>query len=84
MKERIPSDTINNIILSLTQSSVYGSSISESLTNQLDYLREKRLLVIKGEIAKLPTKISVISVIFFIPIMLLIILSPVIIELFTK
>lgn len=84
MKERIPSDTINNIILSLTQSSIYGSSISESLTNQLDYLREKKLLEVKGEIAKLPTKISVISVIFFIPIMLLVILSPVIIEFFSK
>lgn len=84
MKERIPSDTINNIILSLTQSSIYGSSISESLTNQLDYLREKKLLEVKAEIAKLPTKISVISVIFFIPIMLLVILAPVIIELFSK
>lgn len=84
MKERIPSDTINNIILSLMQSSIYGSSIIESLSNQLAYLREKQLLEVKAEITKLPTKISVISVIFFIPIMLLVILSPVIVELFTK
>ncbi len=84
MKERIPSDTINNIILNLTESSVFGNSITESLTNQLDYLREKQVLEIKAEIAKLPTKISVISVIFFIPIMLLIILSPVILEFLSK
>lgn len=84
MKERIPSDTINNIILSLTQSSVFGTSIMESLTNQLDYLHEKKLLDIKGEMTKLPTKISVVSVLFFIPIMLLIILSPVLINFLTR
>lgn len=80
MKERIPSDSINNIILSLTQSSIFGNSITETLTNQLDFLREKKLLDVKAEITKLPTKISVISVIFFIPLILLLILSPVIIE----
>ena len=84
MKERIPSDAINNILLSLTQSSIFGNSITETLTNQLDFLREKKLLDIKAEITKLPTKISVISVIFFIPLILLLILSPVIIEFLSK
>ncbi len=84
MKERIPSDSINSINLSLMQASMYGGSVTESLNNQLDYLREKQLLEVKAEITKLPTKISVISVIFFIPIMFLVILSPVIITFFTK
>lgn len=56
----------------------------ESLNNQLDFLRDKQLLEIKEEIAKLPTKISVISVIFFIPIMLLVILAPVILTFIFK
>lgn len=80
MKERIPSDTINSIILNLTESSIFGNNITDTLNNQLDYLREKKLLGIKAEINKLPTKISVISVLFFIPIMLLIILSPVLLN----
>lgn len=80
MKKRIPSDTINNTILNITESSIFGSNIIDSLNNQLEYLRNKRLMEIKGKIAKLPTKISVISVVFFIPILLLIILSPVILE----
>lgn len=84
MKERIPSDIINNIILNLTEAGIFGNSITVTLNNQLDYLREKEILDIKGEIAKLPTKISVISVLFFIPIMLLIILSPIILELLSK
>lgn len=80
MKHRIPSESINNVLLNMTQSSIFGSSILEPLNNQLDYLREKQILGIKAEISKLPTKISVISVIFFIPIMLLIILAPALLE----
>ena len=81
MKERIPSDTINNTILNMTESSIFGSNIIASINNQLDYLRNKELMDIKGKIAKLPTKISIISVLLFIPLILLIILSPVLIEL---
>ena len=84
MKERIPSDSINNIILNLTESSIFGNNITETLNNQLDYLREKKILAIKAEINKLPTKISIISVLFFIPIILLIILSPVLLEFLLK
>lgn len=84
MKERIPSETIENLILSLIESSIYGSNIIESINTELDYLRDKQLLDIKAEIAKLPTKISIISVLFFIPILLLVILSPVMIEFFTR
>ena len=80
MKKRIPSDAINNVILNMIEANTYGTSIINSVNNEIDYLREKQILDIKAIIAKLPTKISVISVIFFIPIMLLIILAPVIIN----
>lgn len=80
MQENIPSDTINNIILSLTQANLYGSSIIKSLYSQIDYLREKRKLEVKAEISQVPIKISVISVFFFIPLVLLIILAPVLLN----
>ena len=80
MKERIPSDTINNAISNIIQASIFGNNIEESLNNQLDFLRDKRLFDVKSEIAKLPTKISIISVVFFIPILLLVILAPVLIN----
>ena len=76
MQKRIPSDSINNIILALTQANIYGSSIISTMYNQIDYLREKRKMEIKAQISKIPTKISVISVFFFIPLILLIILGP--------
>ena len=81
MKERIPSDTINNAILNIVQSSIFGNNIEESLNNQLDFLRDKHLMEVKSEIGKLPTKISIISVLFFIPIILMVILSPVLVDL---
>ena len=79
MQASIPSDTINNIILSLTQANLYGSSIINSLYNQIDYLREKKKLEIKAMISKVPIKVSIISVFFFVPLVLLIILAPVLI-----
>lgn len=82
MKKRIPSDTINNAILNIVESSIFGNNIEESLNNQLDFLRDKRLMEVKSAIGKLPTKISIISVIFFIPIILLVILAPVIVSYF--
>lgn len=80
MQKRIPSDSINNIILALTQANIYGSSIISTMYNQIDYLREKRKMEIKAQISKIPTKISVISVFFFIPLILLIILGPVLLS----
>jgi len=80
MQKSIPSESINNIIIALTQANMYGSSIIETMYNQVDYLREKRKLEVKAEISKVPIKISVISVLFFIPLLLLIILGPVLLS----
>jgi len=84
LKKRIPSETINNTILNMMQSNSFGNNILDSMYNQIDYLRDKQMLSVKAEIAKLPTKVSIISVLFFVPIMLLIILAPVLIEYLTK
>ena len=80
MQERIPSETINNMLLSLTQANLYGNSIIENLYMQIDYLREKRKLEVKGRISKLPVLISVISVLFFIPLLLILILGPILLD----
>ena len=81
LKYRIPSDTINNIILNIRQSNIFGNNIIETVYSQIDYIRDKRLLEAKGQISKIPVKISVISVIFFIPLLLLLLLGPLIIDL---
>ncbi len=79
MKKRIPSETVNNIILNITQTNIFGSSILETLYNQIEFLREKQVLEIKEKINKIPNKVSIISVLFVIPLILLLILGPFII-----
>lgn len=80
MKERIPSEEINTVILNITQSTIFGNNVIESLNNQIDYLRDKKILDIKANINKMPLKISMISVIFIVPIIMLLILGPVLIN----
>ena len=82
LKKRIPSKSVNNVLLSLIESNVYGNSIVDSLNNQIEYLTDKRILEIKGKINKMPTKISVVSVFLFIPLIMLLILGPVLISYF--
>lgn len=80
MSYRIPSLTINNIILNMEQSNLFGNSIIDTMYNQLDFLKDKQVMDIKEQINKIPNKISIFSVIFFIPLILLIILGPVLVE----
>lgn len=76
MKKRIPSETINNIILNITQTNIFGNSILDTMYNQIAFLRDKQILEIKGQINKIPNKISIISVIFVVPLILILILGP--------
>ncbi|MEG2351574.1 MAG: type II secretion system F family protein, partial [Bacilli bacterium] len=80
MSYRIPSMAVNNIILNMEQSNLFGNSIIETMYNQLDFLKDKQLMDIKEQINKIPNKISVFSVLFFIPLIFLIILGPVLVE----
>ena len=81
LKKHIPSDTINNIILSAEQSNIFGNSIIETMYNQLDYIRDKQIMEMKAKMNKIPMKISVVSVLFIIPLIMLIVLSPIILNL---
>jgi len=83
MRKRIPSDNINNIILNISQTNIFGGNIIETMYNQIDFMSDKRIQEIRGQINKLPIKISILSVIFFIPLMLLLVLGPIIVSIIT-
>ena len=80
MKKVMPSEAINNIILNITGASTFGNSILETLYNQIDFLREKQILDIKGKINKIPNKVSIVSVIFIVPLIMLLVLGPYLID----
>lgn len=80
LKFRIPSDTICNIILNIKEANIFGNNIIETMFSQIDYIREKRILEQKAKISKMPVKISIVSVIFFIPLLMLVLLAPMLIN----
>ena len=82
LKSRIPSDNINNIILNIQETNMFGNNIVDVMNNQVDYLRDKQLMEVKSQINKIPNKVSIISVIFIVPLILLIVLGPFILNLF--
>lgn len=84
MRARIPTEAVNNIILNVMQSSLFGNSILDTMYNQLDFLRDKQIMDIKAEISRIPTKISIFSVIFFVPLILLLIIAPLVIDYITN
>ncbi|MCI9433950.1 MAG: type II secretion system F family protein [Bacilli bacterium] len=80
MKSRIPSETVNNIILNIVQTNIFGNSILDTMYNQIEFLRDKQILEIKEKINKIPNKVSIISVVFIVPLILLLLLGPFLIE----
>ncbi|MDO5569615.1 MAG: type II secretion system F family protein [bacterium] len=83
INDKMPSVPINNIILTLTQTDLFGNSIIDNMYNQIEYLREKKKMEVKAAISKVPIKVSIISVLFFVPLILLIILAPVLLTYIT-
>ena len=80
-KLNVPSENIRNILDSIIDSYTSGKDMIDSISKEIELLSEKRIYEIKGYINKLPIKISVISVFILIPLMLLLILSPVLLDL---
>ena len=58
--------------------------IEKALVTLINYLTDKRILDIKSNINKMPMKISIVSVLLFLPLMLILIIGPIIINYFFK
>lgn len=82
LKNRIPSEMIENVIMNIIETYSNGGNIISILRKQVDFIQNKRLMDIKTKINQMPIKISVVSVFLFIPLVLLLMLAPVILEYF--
>lgn len=81
-RKRLPSDTLNNVILNMMNSYSSGGNLVGSLNEQVEYIRSIKKMELKEKINRLPIQISVVSVIFVVPMVLLLILGPVVLEYF--
>lgn len=64
VKKRIPSDSINNIILSIEESIDNPANLISVLERQLKHLQEKNVLDKRRNISLVPLKIKIVTVIF--------------------
>ncbi|MFA5602609.1 MAG: type II secretion system F family protein [Bacilli bacterium] len=83
MGKRIPSPIIKDILINMVEANKLGTSILDTLNNQIDYLNNQKIMNIRKQLSKIPVKISIVSVLLFVPIILLIILAPIIIDILT-
>ena len=81
-RKRLPSDTLNNVILNMINSYSSGGNLVSSLNEQVEYIRSIKKMELKEKINRLPIQISVVSVVFVVPMVLLLILGPVVLEYF--
>ena len=80
LRKRIPSDAIQNVILNLMETYTSGGMIIDTLSKQISFIGNKRVMDLKKKMNEIPIKVSVVSVFLLIPLVLLLILSPVILE----
>lgn len=65
LEKRIPSDAINNIILSIREANKLGNSVTESIDLQLDYINARKKVNYMTKLKKDSIILTIISVIFF-------------------
>ena len=83
MQQRIPSNNINNMLLTFVKPDLKINDLKNSLKRQLDFLKHQLYLNERKRVVKLPIKVTIISIIFILLIVLIINL-PVIIDMIKK
>lgn len=80
LSDRIGIDEITSLVTLLVQSSNLGASIAQALRVHADELRAKRMLRAEEKAHKLPVKLSVPLVFLILPMLIIVIVGPAVIE----
>jgi tight adherence protein C len=76
MGERVDVQDINSFVTTLIQSSTFGTSIAEALRVYADEIRDKRVIRAEEKANKLPTKLTLGTMMFCVPPLLIILIGP--------
>ena len=82
LSERVGIEEVRSLVTLLLQSDALGTSISQSLRVHADEMRKRRLLKAEEQANKLPVKMAFPLVVFILPCLLTVIMTPVIIRIF--
>jgi len=76
MGERVDVQDINSFVTTLIQSASFGTSIAEALRVYADEMRDKRIMRAEEKANKLPTKLTLGTMMFCVPPLLIILIGP--------
>jgi tight adherence protein C len=76
MGERVDIQDVNSFVTVLIQSASFGTSIAEALRVYADEMRDKRVLRAEEKANKLPTKLTLGTMLFCLPPLLIILIGP--------
>ncbi|MCP8885250.1 type II secretion system F family protein [Devosia sp. XJ19-1] len=76
-------DNVKSVMTALIQADRYGTSVGQALRVMAEEGREARMMEAEKKAAALPPKLTVPLIIFFLPVLFIVILSPAMIQVFT-
>jgi tight adherence protein C len=82
LAERIGLDAVKALVMSLKQSEKYGTSLGQSLRVLAQETRDQRMSAAEKKAAALPPKLTVPMILFFLPVLFAIIMTPALIQVF--
>lgn len=80
MAERLDNDDVSSFVTTLIQSQTYGTPISEALRVYAAEMRDKRVMRAEEKANKLPTKMTLATMLLTVPPLLLILIGPSLID----
>lgn len=75
-------DGVRSVMTALIQADRYGTSVGQALRVMADEGREKRMMEAEKKAASLPPKLTVPLIIFFLPVLFIVIMAPAMIKIF--
>ena len=82
LAERTGLDAVRALVISLTQSEKYGTSLGQSLRVLAQESRDQRMSAAEKKAHALPPKLTVPMILFFLPVLFAIIMTPALIQVF--
>ncbi|WP_421761177.1 type II secretion system F family protein [Devosia sp.] len=77
-------DNVKSVMTSLIQADRYGTSVGTSLRVMAEEGRESRMMEAEKKAASLPPKLTVPLILFFLPVLFIVIISPAMIRVFSQ
>ncbi|MBG6199518.1 tight adherence protein C [Labrenzia sp. EL_13] len=80
LAKRTGVDGVKNVMMALIQAERYGTPVGTAIRTMADDTREQRMLFAEQKAASLPPKLTVPMILFFLPVLFFIIMSPAVMQ----